>query len=210
MFALSRLVTALSAVLLALCLLSPATAVPDRGAVNPTPTTNGSHGSRNHNPTAMAGDRPGVPEWIFIPEARVSAPVQPVRRDGRELAIPSNPRETGWDATTARPGARMGTTLISGHRDTSSHQTGALRWIETLDRGDTIKVFTRTGTVTYRVTSVVNYRQRGLPASVVNPVGWHRLALVTCGGPLVPRLDSDGVVRNHYRDNVVVWARPAR
>lgn len=208
MSTLSRL-AALFVALLILSVVSPATAVPDRDAGDTTANNSGK-GSGKHKPTPKAPAKPGVPEWVSVPAAGVNAPVQSVTRRRGVLAIPANPRSTGWDTSTARPGARMGTTLIAGHRDTGSGQTGALRWIGSLDRGDTIRVSTTTGTVTYRVTSVVNYRKRGLPASVVNPVGWHRLALVTCGGPLIKVLDADGKYRLHYRDNIVVWAKPVR
>lgn len=205
MSTLSRL-AALVAALLVLTVVSPASAVPDRDAGDTTPSAKADQGSRKHKPAAKAAAKPGVPEWVSVPDAGVNAPVQPVSRRRGVLNIPANPRVTGWDTTTVRPGARMGTTLIAGHRDTGSGQTGALRWIGSLDRGDTIRVSTTTGVVTYRVASVVNYRRKGLPASVVNPVGWHRLALVTCGGPLVRGVDG----LYHYRDNIVVWAKPVR
>lgn len=183
--------------------MTGAVAAPARDIGDPTIETQGHPAPSD---VVKSAKRPGSPTWITIDDAGVNAPVVTTRQRSGELSIPNNIRLTGWDRSTALAGARMGTTLIAGHLDDSTHADGALRWIGTLHRGDVITVKTTRSLVTYRVATVRSYRQLGLPESVVNPIGWHRLALVTCGGPLVR--GRDGLY--HYRDNVVVSAKPIR
>jgi len=45
--------------------------------------------------------------------------------------------------------------------------------------------------------------KNALPGSLFATTGPPRLALVTCGGSFDP-------ATGHYRDNVIVWAKPAR
>ena len=69
-------------------------------------------------------------------------------------------------------------------------------------RGDVVKVTSDDGrTRSYRVTSLRTVRKDALPASIFSRKGPKRLVLVTCGGPF---MQASG----HYRDNVIVTARP--
>jgi sortase (surface protein transpeptidase) len=115
----------------------------------------------------------------------------------RVLQVPTDIGTVGWDQATARPGAPTGTTLLAGHRDDSTGDPGALYGIATLGEGDQITVDTRTGTVTYAVTDVDQYRKTAPPSEIVSRDSVHRIAVVTCAGWV------DGL---GYQDNAIVWA----
>jgi LPXTG-site transpeptidase (sortase) family protein len=146
-------------------------------------------------PLAAAGN----PRRLVVPRLDVSAPVVPLDLEGRTLVPPDDPRTLGWWADSARPGTLRGGTLITGH--TVHSGGGALDDLETLRRGDPVRVRTTRGVVRYSVTGVTVYRKASLARvsdRVFSQAGPHRLLLVTCE-------DWNGV---EYLGNVVVLAEP--
>jgi len=149
--------------------------------------------------------RPGTPVSLRIETLGIDAPVTPTRVTKGALQVPDNIQLVGWDRSTVRPGSLHGTTLFAGHRDNVQGQHGALWQVAKLHRRDRVVVSVAGGrSLTYVVTRVAEYLKTGLPDSIISRHGRHRLAIVTCGGPLVR--GSDGLL--HYRDNVVAWATP--
>ena len=142
---------------------------------------------------------PGVPERVVIDRLSVSAPVLPIAATDDVLTPPSDPQQLGWWSAGARPGARQGSALVTGH--TVHTGGGALDNLERLGPGDRVTVRTDRGTIAYDVRSVETYlkgsvarhAQRLFSQDVAG-----RLVLVTCE-------DWDGT---RYLSNVVVVAKP--
>lgn len=100
--------------------------------------------------------------------------------------------------------AKDGTRIIAGHVDHVGQGPGALHDIYLAQPG-TVVVTTDAQRTQKRwvVTSVRTAVKEGLPADLWQTDGPARLALVTCGGPVIK---VNGV--NQYRDNVIVVAEP--
>lgn len=144
------------------------------------------------------------PTTVSIPSLSISAPWVPTRfRDGR-LAIPDDPMVLGMAADSAALAARAGTTLLVGHVSMGG-VPGALHPLASLEPGATIQVTNDTGLVsTWIATDLFSVAKTKLPAEVWDTTGPRRLALVTCGGPVV-----DTPTGRRHRDNVIVYAAPA-
>lgn len=141
----------------------------------------------------------GPPQVVVVPVLDISAPVDPIRVEAGALTPPSDPGRIGWWADGARPGARHGKAVLTGH--TVNAGGGAFDDLETLAAGETVVVEATGGRVTYDVTSVRVLSRDQLARqseSIFRPSGPHRLVLITCE-------DWDGVA---YRSNVVVEAEP--
>lgn len=152
-------------------------------------------------PASSTTPRPksGVPVRLLIPELGVGAPVVPITAPGGVLLPPGDPQVLGWWRHGARPGARQGGALITGH--TVHTGGGAFDNLETLAPGDTVRVATRRGTIEYAVTHVRIYRKASLArhaGEVFSQQVPGRLVLITCEG-----WNGAG-----YDSNAVVLARP--
>jgi LPXTG-site transpeptidase (sortase) family protein len=148
-----------------------------------------------------ARPRPGAPHRIVIPRLSVDAPVLAIRAPGGTLVPPSDPQELGWWAAGARPGDRRGSALVTGH--TVHTGGGALDDLETLARGDAVRVRTGHGWIRYAVRNVRIYDKGSVAQDASRLFSQRvpgRLVLVTCE-------DWDGV---RYLSNVVVTAVPVR
>ena len=169
------------------------------GRVSSTPTARPAVGTTAQ--PVLAPARPGAPVSVRIPALGVTAPVVPVHAPGRTLVPPTDPRELGWWADGARPGARRGSALIAGH--TVHTGGGALDDLERLRPGDAVLVRTDRGRVSYVVDRVRTYR-KGRVAEAAGRLFSQsvpgRLVLVTCE-------DWDGT---RYLSNVVVTATQHR
>ena len=146
-----------------------------------------------------ARPRPGAPHRIEIPRLSVDAPVLPIKAPGGTLVPPSDPQELGWWAAGARPGDRRGSALVTGH--TVHTGGGALDDLETLARGDAVRVRTAHGWIRYAVRNVRIYAKGSVAHDASRLFSQRvpgRLVLVTCE-------DWDGV---RYLSNVVVTAIP--
>jgi LPXTG-site transpeptidase (sortase) family protein len=141
----------------------------------------------------------GRPARLLVPSLGVDAPVVGIDTEGSVLVPPDDPQTLGWWTGGARPGARFGGALITGH--TVSSGGGAFDDLETLRRGDRVAVRTRRGVVRYQVTGVSIYRKASLARDAERLFSQDvpgRLVLVTCE-------DWTGEV---YLSNVVVFAEP--
>lgn len=153
--------------------------------------------------TATPAPRPvrGVPVRLFVPRLGVDAPVVAIDAPGGVLVPPSDPQTLGWWRGGARPGARHGGALITGH--TVSTGGGAFDDLDTLDPGDHARVRTPHGDIRYRVGAVTVYRKASLArdaARVFSQEVPGRLVLITCE-------DWNG---STYLSNAVVFADPIR
>lgn len=142
---------------------------------------------------------PGAPRRVVIPALDVDSAVLPVKAPGGTLIPPSDPQQLGWWAAGARPGAHLGSALITGH--TVHTGGGALDDLETLDRGDRVTVRTDRGVVRYAVQRVAVYSKGAIADHAQRLFSQDvrgRLVLVTCE-------DWDGT---RYLSNAVVIAKP--
>jgi hypothetical protein len=145
-----------------------------------------------------------VPTRVSLARLGVDAPIAAVDidTDSGALDIPKNIQRVGWWKDGAAPGSAAGAILLAGHVDSAKDGGGAFYPLKNARTGDVVKVLSDDGrTRSYRVTSIKSVRKSALPTSIFSRAGAKRLILVTCGGPFLPDV-------GHYRDNVVVTARP--
>ena len=141
----------------------------------------------------------GRPNRLIVPELHVDAPVVRIAAPDQVLTPPSDPRTLGWWDDGAVPGAAYGGALITGH--TVHDGGGAFDNLETLRKGDRVRVRTGKGTIRYAVTGVTVYRKATLAKDadkIFRQTGPGRLVLITCE-------DWNGVT---YLSNAVVFADP--
>lgn len=142
---------------------------------------------------------PGAPRVVVIPALRVQAEVVPVEAPNDTLVPPTDPQQLGWWADGARPGAKRGSALVTGH--TVHGGGGALNHLEDLTRGDRVVVRTDRGRIVYRVAQVRVYSKGRLAQDaeqIFSQAVPGRLVLITCE-------EWDG---SQYLSNVVVTAQP--
>jgi len=135
---------------------------------------------------------------VVILSLRVRAPVVGVDTRGRVLVPPSDPSSVGWWRDGARPGARRGAAVLTGH--TVSNGGGVFDDLDRLRRGDAVRVTGATATLTFVVEHARTYSKGSLAQHARHLFGRtrpERLVLVTCH-------DWDGET---YRGNVVATAR---
>ena len=119
------------------------------------------------------------------------------------LDVPGDPAVAGWFERSAVPGQR-GPAVIAGHVDSEDGPAVFFR-LRDLAVGDPVVVVGGDGGETaFRVDAVEQHAKDAFPtAAVYGPAPGPVLRLITCGGAFDR---STG----HYRDNVVVYASPAR
>ena len=141
----------------------------------------------------------GAPREVRVPALGIAAAVHPIRTIGNALVPPSDPQELGWWVDGAKPGAKRGSALVTGH---SVHTGGgALDDLETVQPGDTVTVRTDRGRVVYDVDRVRVFSKGAVAAHAEQLFSQSvpgRLVLITCE-------DWNGEV---YLSNVVVTASP--
>lgn len=140
---------------------------------------------------------PGSPTRVIIPVQDINVPVVPIQTAAGVLTPPSNPQELGWWAGGAKPGAKTGSALITGH--TVHTGGGALDNLNDLRLGNEVIVLTDHGKLTYRVIHVVDFTKGNLADSAQRLFSQEkrgRLVLITCS-------DWNGV---QYLSNTVVTA----
>jgi LPXTG-site transpeptidase (sortase) family protein len=151
-------------------------------------------------PTVRSATTAGRPQRITVPRLGVSAKVIGITATGGALEPPSNPRLIGWWSDGAKPGAKKGSAVMTGH--TVHNGGGAFDHLEDLKKGDLVTVLTDKGAMRYLVDSVRNYAKQSLAkhaAEVFDQSIDGRLVLITCD-------DWNGSV---YLSNAVVVAHRA-
>ncbi|WP_435745027.1 class F sortase [Nocardioides sp. SYSU DS0663] len=174
----------------------PSTGADPGAAASPTPSPS----LETTEEAVPAPRRPGSPVRLTIPELDVDAPVMPIKAPNRTLIPPSDPQQLGWWADGAKPGAREGSALVTGH--TVHNGGGALDDLEDVEPGDEVVVRTDQGTLDYVVKRVKVYDKGQLAEDAERLFSQDvpgRLVVITCE-------DWDGV---RYLSNVVVTAVPA-
>ncbi len=152
-------------------------------------------------PTAKPAQwRPGAPRRLVVPALGIDAQVVPIEAPGGVLTPPADPQVLGWWAAGAKPGARQGSALVTGH--TVHAGGGAMDDLEQLVAGERVWMRTDRGRIGYEVRSVIVLGKGELAARAQRVFSQEvpgRLVLVTCE-------DWNGV---EYLSNVVVTATPA-
>ena len=136
-----------------------------------------------------------APTRLLVPQLRVDAPVVPIGVTDGVLLPPDDPQTLGWWDQGAVPGAVQGGALITGH--TVHTGGGAFDDLETLAKGDLVRVRTRRGTIEYAVTGVTIYRKGRLARDaerVFSQTGPGRLVLITCEDWNGSGYDSNAIV----------------
>jgi Sortase domain len=176
----------------------------------PTPTT---------APRAVATEKSssggrGVPDEITGPVLPESDPVEisiarlGVRSRLVDLGVDANgamdvPQDAalaGWYTLGPTPGA-LGPAVITGHVDMNGKPAVFYR-LGTMRVGDRVSVSRTDGRVaTFAVTRVAKYAKNAFPTGLVfGSIDHAGLRLITCGGAFDQSIQ-------HYKDNVVVFAR---
>lgn len=159
--------------------------VADPPAVTPTPP-DGLVAGRVLTPVRPPIPRPdparGAATSVTLPDLDVVAPVVEVAMTrGSVLTPPDDPRQLGWWASGAPPGARWGSALIVGH--SVSTGGGALDNLDELGVSDPVRVRTSRGVIHYTITSVQIYSKDSLADDAHRLFSQSvpgRLVLVTC------------------------------
>ncbi|MGZ5415770.1 MAG: class F sortase [Nocardioides sp.] len=136
-----------------------------------------------------------APTRLLVPQLRVDAPVVPIGVTDGVLLPPDDPQMLGWWDQGAVPGAVRGGALITGH--TVHTGGGAFDDLETLDKGDLVRVRTSRGTMEYAVTGVTIYRKGRLARDaqrIFSQTGPGRLVLITCEDWNGSGYDSNAIV----------------
>ena len=135
-----------------------------------------------------------------MPSLGIAAPIIPIGAPGGVLTPPSDPQTLGWWADGAKPGARLGSALVTGH--TVHAGGGAMDDLERINDGDRVWMTTDRGRIGYDVDNVVVLGKGELAeraGRIFDQEVPGRLVLITCE-------DWNGV---EYLSNVVVTATPA-
>lgn len=145
--------------------------------------------------------RPAAPVRLVVPAIKLRAPVLPIEMNQQGVLYPpEDVSEVGWWQRSAKPGARKGQTVLTGH--TVSSGRGVMDDLGKLEPGDRVRVRTPRGTTYYETTRVRDYTVEEVAAQAQALFGQDRrkgrLVLVTC-------TDWDGEV---YRSNTIVFAKP--
>ena len=154
-------------------------------------------------PVAVAPSLP-PPVQVQISSIGVTAQVVPVGVTSQNLVkIPPDGRRLGWYDHGVTPGARQGSAVLVGHRDTRDLHLGVLYHLDQVNVGDAVVVtLADRSQRSYRVVERRLYDKQGLPWPLFfSPSGPPRLTLITCGGDFIP--DQGG-----YQDNLIVTALP--
>jgi len=122
--------------------------------------------------------------------------------DGR-LSLPHDVDRAGWWRDGARLGQPFGAVVVAAHVDSFAEGIGPIAELLSSEPGDTLRLWSRTLTQQYVVTSARLVPRAALPglAPLMSFAGGARLVVITCGGPY-------DAARGGYQDNLVVVAEP--
>jgi len=159
--------------------------------IKPSPETEEPEPEQKSHPAT------GFPNRLMVPKLGIDAPVIQAHVSDGTLWPPDDPQTLGWWAEGAKPGAVQGGSLITGH--SVSTGGGAFDDLETLSKGDRVRVRTGRGVIDYKVTGVTIYKKAGLAKDaqrVFSQEGPGRLVLITCE-------DYNG---SYWESNAIVFA----
>ncbi|MBM0231117.1 class F sortase [Micromonospora sp. STR1_7] len=187
-------------------------AVAGRGGDPPRPDASAAAPAADASPVPATkpGELTSGPLMASSPPARVSIPslkataavvALGLRADGA-MQVPDNATEVGWFTKAPVPGA-LGPAVLAGHVNWKGRR-GTFFDLGKLAVGAGIMVDRRDGsTAMFTVTKVEQYPKDRFPTDeVYGPTDHAALRLITCGG------EFDEATQ-HYRDNVIVYARLA-
>ncbi|MFD0312276.1 class F sortase [Streptomyces sp. NPDC127119] len=140
------------------------------------------------------------PVRVKIPGIKVSSALERLGLDEKNvMETPRDPAKTGWYTPGPTPGAQ-GPAVIAGHV-TWNGSRAVFFDLATLERGDAIDVARQDGTTAhFAVDRVAQYPKDKFPTiDVYRNIDHAGLRLITCGG-------TYSKARNHYADNIVVYA----
>lgn len=147
-----------------------------------------------------AMDRPAAPEQLLVRSLGIKAPILPIDVVDNVLTPPSDPQTVGWWELSARPGAKHGNTVVTGH--TVHTGGGQMDRLGQVRRGALVQIRTRAGMMNYEATKVFVYTKTQLAEHAVELFTQerkhNRLVLITC----------TGWTGSDYTSNVIVFARP--
>lgn len=116
------------------------------------------------------------------------------------MQVPEDPANPGWFTRGATPGA-LGPAVVAGHV-TWDGAPAIFHRLGTMRAGDRVAITRKDGrTAVFRVSRVARFAKSRFPSEAVyGPIDHAGLRLITCGG-------TYDAARNHYLDNVIVFAR---
>ena len=151
---------------------------------------------------AVLGTTASPPVTVTMTSIALAASVVAAGVDGDgAFALP--PADlVGWYQFGPVPGA-PGSAVLAGHVDFDGQQ-GALFQLRQASAGDEVLIMLDDGTIQrFETVAIEQYSKEQLPTGALFERGGEpRLVIITCGG----EFDREF---GHYRDNVVVYARPA-
>jgi sortase (surface protein transpeptidase) len=180
---------------------SPGPPSPPASATTAPAATSAPAGAEQRRAATPA--RSARPVQVAIPSIGVAAPLVGLGLTAdRRLEVPEDYAVAGWYTGGPEPG-QPGPAVIAGHVDSKRGPAVFYRLVD-LRRGDRVVVRYSDGTV---VAFLVEHRERhpkqAFPtARVYGRTDGPALRLITCGG-------SFDRASGHYRDNLIVFARPA-
>lgn len=137
---------------------------------------------------------------LLVPSVNIDAPIVPIGLVGTTLTPPDDANLVGWWNGSAKPGAKTGQTLITGH--TVHTGGGQMDHLGAIAQGGIIEIVTKDGTLWYRETQVKVYSKAQVSQHAEELFGQsrkkNRLILVTC----------TGWTGSYYTSNVIVFADP--
>lgn len=155
--------------------------------------------------TPRADAEAGTPTgWsLIVPSLQINAPLRAIETTrGGVLDPPANPRDVGWWAESAPPGASYGQTIVTGH--TVHTGGGQMDHLGSAKVGAQVEIVDNGYTVYYTVTKVFKLSKSDVDLRSQELFGQssptNRLVLITCG-------DWTGQA---YLTNVFVYATPTR
>mgnify|MGYP000324320214 CR=1 FL=1 len=135
------------------------------------------------------------PTRLLIPKLGLDAIVKYVPFDGFTWLISGLQNEIAWMGSTSWPGLGSNTAL-AGHVTLRNGADGPFRYLDTLRKGDEIRLYTEKGVYLYRVQESLVVKDDDF--SVVQPTQEAMLTLITCTG-----WNND---LGHYLERLVVHA----
>ena len=146
-----------------------------------------------------------APARLRIPALRLDATVAQVGVNARtgEFDVPPSVDRVGWYRFGPGLTATAGSIVVAGHVDSADQGEGAFFRLSTLAPGDTMSLTGPDGADrAFEVVARERYRKTRIPLDkYFARDGAPRLTLITCGGPFDTKT-------GHYRDNIVVTAKP--